>query len=82
MEKQKKYECEGVEYTFQRPPMREVIKIRDRNKNENGDIIEEKYYKELMDHVIVDPKTDWDYWDEHDGFNEVMTEASKFCNRK
>lgn len=82
MEKQKKFKYKGVEYTFQRPPMRDTVKMRDRSKDKNGELIEEKYYDEIMKHVVVDPKICWEYWDEHDGFQEVMAEAIKFCNER
>ena len=81
MSKVKKVTVDGIEYTLQHPGMREAVKMRDRCKKD-GDIVEEKYYKEIMDFVIVEPRVSWEYWDEHDGFQEVMTEAIKFCNNK
>ena len=82
MERQRKFKCEDVEYTFQRPPMRDTVKMRDRCKDSNGELVEEKYYDEIMKHVIVEPKFDWEHWDEHEGFQEVMSEAIKFCNKR
>jgi hypothetical protein len=71
---------EEVTYTFQYPGLREAVKIRDRSKNQFGGLIEEKYYDELMKHVIVSPKTSWDYWEENEGFEEVLAEAGTFLN--
>lgn len=76
----KTIEIEGMEYTFQHPGIREAVKMRDRNKDATGQLSEEKYYTDLMKLVIIEPKVNWDYWNEHDGFNEVMTEASTFLN--
>lgn len=75
---QKTIEVEGKEYTLQHPGVREGVKIRGRSKDQFGNLDEEKYYDELMKHVIVQPKTNWDYWEENDGFLEVMKEASTF----
>lgn len=82
MERQKKFKREGVEYTFQRPSMHETVKMRDRCKDRNGELVEEKYYNEIMKYVVVEPKVDWEYWDDHEGFQEVMAEAIKFCNER
>lgn len=69
---------EEVTYLFQHPGVREGVKIRGRAKDQFGTMDEEKYYEELMKHVIVQPKTNWDYWEENEGFLEVMKEASSF----
>lgn len=67
-------------YLFQHPGVRMGVQIRDRSKDQFGNLIEEKYWEQLMQHVIVKPKTDWDYWEENDGFMEVMKEAANFLN--
>jgi hypothetical protein len=67
-----------VTYLFQHPGVRAGVQIRGRSKDATGHLDEEKYYTELMKHVIVQPKTDWDYWEEHEGFMEVIKEASSF----
>ncbi|MED4977223.1 hypothetical protein NST70_13675 [Weizmannia sp. FSL K6-0777] len=77
---QKKVTIDGIEYTLQFPGVREVVRMRDRNKNNVGQLVEEKYYEDVMKNVIVDPKTNWDYWEEHDGFKEIMDEAATFLN--
>jgi hypothetical protein len=77
---QKVVEIEGTEYTLQHPGIREAVKMRDRCKDMNGQMNEEKYYSALMEHVIVQPKVNWAYFDEHDGFNDLMAEAATFLN--
>lgn len=69
---------EEKEYILQHPGVREGVRIRGRAKDQFGNLDEEKYYEELMKHVIVSPKTNWDYWEENEGFLEVMKEASTF----
>jgi len=81
---QKEVTVEGVDYIFQHPGLLESIRIRDRSKNENGALIEENIFKELMDHVIFlkdGGKVTWDHFEEHEGFKEVIKEASAFTFR-
>lgn len=69
-----------VEYTLQHPGVRAGVQLRDRSKDMNGNIVEEKFYTELMNHVIVSPRVNWDSADEmgNAAFNELMKEASTF----
>ena len=79
----KTIEVAGVKYILQHPGVRFAVKMRDTSKDYNGQLIEEKYYEQIMEHVIFTEdgkRTNWDYWDEHEGFNEVMKEAITFLN--
>ena len=68
------------EYVLQHPGVRAGVQLRDRAKDINGNLVEEKFYDELMKHVIVSPKIGWDTADEmgNAAFNELMKEASTF----
>ncbi|KRI41016.1 hypothetical protein, partial [Acinetobacter baumannii] len=57
---------------------REYARIQDRAQTENGLPSTEKMAEEMFKHVIVDPKVSFDYFDEHDGFEEVLKEAMTF----
>ncbi|MBU8908503.1 hypothetical protein [Desertibacillus haloalkaliphilus] len=46
---------DGIEYEFQMPPFLEVAKIEDRIKDKFGVTLQEKEYKEYMNHIIVVP---------------------------
>lgn len=69
-----------VEYTLQHPGVRAGVQMRDRSKDLNGNLVEEKFYDELMKHVIVNPRVNWDTAEEigNGAFNELMKEASTF----
>lgn len=69
-----------IEYTFQHPGVRAGVQLRDRSKDFNGNLVEEKYYEELMKHVVVSPKVTWETMEEIGSkeFTELMQEASKF----
>lgn len=79
--KQKKYTAKsGKEYTFQHPGVlnwvRKRIELTD-YKTKRFD--EEKLYYYLHEHIIVEPKVDFDYWDENiQDFEEVTKEAQNF----
>ncbi|MGC4378253.1 hypothetical protein WD019_15195 [Fictibacillus sp. Mic-4] len=75
---QKTITVEGQEYILQHPGTREFIRIQDRIMTENGVPSNEKLAEELFKHVIVDPKVSWEYFDEHDGFEEVFQETMSF----
>lgn len=74
----KQVEIEGTEYTLQHPGTRAYTQIQDRIQREGGKMSSEKLAEELFKHVIVEPKVDFDYFDEHDGFDEVIEEAMTF----
>ena len=81
MAKQAKVEIEGKEFILQHPGARAATQMRDRCKNKNGHLHEENFYSELMKHVIVQPKVDWDYFDQEgneESFEPLMQEAVKF----
>ena len=74
-------EIGGVEYTFQFPGVRKAIQISDASKDRFGNLRSEALYEQLMDHVIVLPKTSWDYWDENmEHMEEVFSTAFRFLN--
>ena len=79
--KQEEIEVAGTTYTLQFPGVRRAQQILDASKNLNGTFSSEVYNKALMDEVIVDPKTGWDYWDEHAGYMEVLDRADTFLGR-
>lgn len=61
--KRKEVTINGRHYIFQRPPFSEIGKITDSAK-ENGRVVPLKFYKLMMEHVIVSPKVDFKYFDE------------------
>ncbi|MFB6475775.1 hypothetical protein ACFCW7_23225 [Paenibacillus glucanolyticus] len=71
----------GIDFTFQFPGVRKVIQMSDQSKDRHGNLMSEPYYGQIMDHVIVQPKTSWDYWDDHqDIMEEVFGTAIRFLN--
>lgn len=72
-------EVEGKKFILQHPGARASVQMRDRCKNRFGQIVEEKLYSEIMQHVIVEPKVSWEYFDEHpEIFDELMEKALLF----
>ena len=79
--KQEKHTVKDIGYTFQFPGIRAAQRILDASKMGNGAFNDEAYNTQLMETIIVEPKTDWDYWDENDGYLEVMALADNFLGR-
>lgn len=79
--KQETFEVEGVTYTMQFPGVRAAQKILDESKGFGGRFSDEAYNERLMNDVIVEPKVDWDYWDQNSGYREVMQKADNFLGR-
>ena len=79
--KQEKHTVADVEYTFQFPGVRKAQQILDNSKGPANIFVDEAYHTQLMENVIVLPKVDWDYWDENEGYREVMALADNFLGR-
>lgn len=76
--KQEKFKAkDGTEYTFQFPGTRKVQEMLDGAKT-RGSFSDTFYNEQIMEHVIVAPKTSWDYWDQHNGYREVTDAADRF----
>ena len=68
----------GIEYAFQFPGTRKTQEILDIAKSP-GFFSDKLYNEQLMEHVIVNPSNiNYEYWDEHDGYREVMAAADRF----
>lgn len=79
--KQETFEIEGVKYTMQFPGVRAAQRMLDGSKRYGGTFSDEAYYTQIMEEVITEPSVDWDYWDEHAGYREVMQKADNFLGR-
>src|SRR5690625_1515362 len=62
MAKRREFKSNGIQYVFQRPPLSYVGKITDDSKDGRV-IIPVKYYKNIMEHVIVSPKVNFAHFD-------------------
>ena len=79
MSKEKKETIEGVEYTLKKLPPREWARLRDRTKNRFGNIIEENFMSEILEHIVIDPKVSLDDFEEWETAQTVCDAAVKFC---
>ncbi|TES45655.1 hypothetical protein [Shouchella lehensis] len=70
-----------VVYTLQHPGVLKATEIIDATiLDGSGKTSIKTMYDEYMKHVIVNPKTNWDYWEEHEGLQKVMGECASFLN--
>ncbi|QBO37281.1 hypothetical protein EQG49_12830 [Periweissella cryptocerci] len=70
-----------IEYKFQFPGVEETVTLKDNAKSADGVFIWHDYYKSIMDVVLVSPRTDFDYWENHKGFGQVMEAGVDFLER-
>lgn len=81
--KQKTITVGETEYVLQHPGVRKALQMKDSSRDQHRNIMAEPYYDQIMQHVIVSPKTNWEYWEEHfDDMEEVIGEAVRFLERR
>lgn len=81
--KQEKRTINGVEYTFQSIPFYSYLQLVDRHKNKNGIVQQAPYIKELIEHVVVDPKVSvHDFDDDFEAAVELVNEIEGFLKSK
>ncbi|MFC6202573.1 hypothetical protein ACFP1L_11935 [Lactiplantibacillus nangangensis] len=68
-------------YTFYFPGLAKAEGIIDSSRMGNGAIATRSYNQQLMDQVVVEPKTNWEYWEEHEGYSDVMDAADSFLGK-
>lgn len=77
---------EETKFKFQHPGLLESIRMRDRSKNESGNgYNEENLYSELLEHVIFledGSRVNFEYFEENEGFTDVIKAATKFVFRQ
>lgn len=75
-----KVECiAGVEYTFKKIPPRQWARLRDRCKNRQGVVLEEKLMEEILASIVVNPRVTLDDFEEWSVAEEVVNAATTFC---
>lgn len=68
-------------YVFQFPGILKTQELIDGATNGVGITVTKDYNEALMKHVIVEPKTDWNYWDENEGYRRVIDAADRFLGK-
>jgi hypothetical protein len=76
MGKQIKKKIKGTEYTFQKLTAMEWIRLKERSQDENGRMRDSLYFKEIAEHVIVDPKLDLEVFEDAEELTEIMEVAT------
>ena len=78
--KQKKIEVEGVEYTLQKMPIREALKLRQRwSSKETASGVDDIKMAELcLENIVVMPKMKLDDFDSIDALEKIIVECINF----
>ena len=81
--KQKDVTVNGKEYKFQSVPTREWIKMRQRCKNKDGQMLEENLYDYILANIVVmPPMLTIDDFEELEDLEAVMEAAITFQCKK
>ncbi|PZD96398.1 hypothetical protein DNH61_07765 [Paenibacillus sambharensis] len=70
----------GKEYVLQHPGVRAVTKISDRIKNKHGVIMDERLCDEMLQHIVVEPKTTLESFDSYPEMIDVVRRAFAFIS--
>ncbi len=73
-----KKKINSTEYTFQKLPAMEMVRLKERSSDDRGNLIESLLFVELAEHVIVNPKLDLEEFQDYGELMEVMKEALDF----
>lgn len=78
--KQKKVEVEGVEYTLQKMPIREALKLRQRwSSKETASGVDDIKMAELcLENIVVMPKMKLDDFESIDALEKLIVECVNF----
>lgn len=72
----------GVVYTLQHPGARAKARIIDASTGKTGNFSLEKLNEQMFQHVIVEPKVNWAYFDENENgiqdYDALIEEATNF----
>ncbi|MFP7735510.1 hypothetical protein ACLHDF_19225 [Priestia aryabhattai] len=68
----------GIDYTLQHPGTEAWLDIQDRIQVGNGVTSNKQMAKEVFTHVVVEPRVNFAYFDEHDGMEELLNESITF----
>lgn len=77
MAKQQTFETDNQKYVFQHPGIQFSEQMKDDSRDQNGKFMPHKYYKKIMESVIVEPKVDFSYFDELEGAEEEKVQPDE-----
>lgn len=73
----KTVEVDKIKYNLQKLPVREGLELRQRCRD-GKDIDDIKFYEELLEHVVVDPKLTLDDFEDIGHLEKLMTEVIEY----
>lgn len=65
------------EYTLQKLPVMEALKLRERCRKQ-GDLDTIRFYTELLEHVVISPKTTIDSFEDTMDLEDLMKEVISY----
>lgn len=81
--RQEKETVDGVEYTFQSMPIYSFLQLEDRHRNKHGVIQQAPYMKELIEHVVIEPKVSINSFDDdYEGLTNLIQAIQRFLKSR
>ncbi len=73
-----KKKINSTEYTFQKLPAMEMVRLKERATDTSGNLVESLLFEELAEHVIVNPRLDLEEFEDYGELMEIMKVALDF----
>lgn len=73
----KTVEIEGVKYNLQKLPVRQGLELRKRSRT-GGDIDDIKFYEEILEHIVVEPKLSLDDFEDIGHMEKLMEKVIEY----
>lgn len=68
---------DGITYNLQKLPVREGLELRKRSRM-GGDIDDIKFYEEILEHIVVDPKKSLDDFEDIGHLERLMEKVVEY----
>lgn len=73
----KEIKVDDVDYKLQKLPVRAALELRKRART-GGDVDDIKFYEELLEHIVVEPKQSLDDFEDVGHLERLMLEVIEF----
>ena len=70
-------EVDGIEYKLQKLPVRAGLELRQRCRN-GSDVDDIKFYEELLEHIVVEPKQALDDFEDTGHLEKLMLKVIEY----
>lgn len=73
----KTVDVDGIKYNLQKLPVRQGLELRKRSRT-GGDIDDIKFYEEILEHIVVEPKMELDDFEDIGHLEKLMEKVVEY----